>query len=153
MKGLYKDAKVLFSDHLSRSFLISQGTGQGRILAPFMYKVYINSLLNELPEHNSAICIDSMKLSAPSFADNISLRVSYPTFPQLFMNTAYEYSLKWRYELNNVKSDTVNYGGSKPSHFANMQERSWTLGVETADKLYEYKNLGVYKDYCGSCKY
>ena len=31
-----------------------------------------------------------------------------------------------------------------------MQERSWTLGVENVDELYEYKNLGVYKNYCGS---
>ena len=30
-----------------------------------------------------------------------------------------------------------------------MQERSRTLGVENADDLYEYKNLGVYKNYCG----
>ena len=31
-----------------------------------------------------------------------------------------------------------------------MQERSWTLGVENADELYEYKNVGVYKNYCGN---
>ena len=33
---------------------------------------------------------------------------------------------------------------SKPSHFANMQERSWALGDETVDELYEYKTLAVY---------
>ena len=66
------------------------------------------------------------------------------------MNIAYEYSLKWRYEFNNIKSGKVTYCESKPSHFANMQERSWTLGVENVDELYEYKNLGVYKNYCGS---
>ena len=31
-----------------------------------------------------------------------------------------------------------------------MQERSWTLGDENVDELYEYNNLGVYKNYCGS---
>ena len=31
-----------------------------------------------------------------------------------------------------------------------MQERSWTLGIETVDELYEDKSLGVYKNYCGS---
>ena len=91
-----------------------------------------------------------MKLSAPSFADDISLLVLYPTFLQHFMNIAYEYSLKWQYEFNNIKSCIVTYGESKPSHFANMQERSWTLGVENVDELYEYKILGVYKNYCGS---
>ena len=152
MKDLYTNvnAKVLFSGRQSRSFPISQSTGQGRILAPFMYKLYINSLLNELSEHNFAICISGMKLSVPSFADDISLLVLYPTFLQHFMNIAYEYSLKWQYEFNNIKSGTVTYVESKPFHFANMQERSWTLGVENVDELYEYKSLGVYKNHCGS---
>ena len=41
IKDLYTDvkARVLFSGTLSRIFDISQGTGQGRILAPFMYKI------------------------------------------------------------------------------------------------------------------
>ena len=120
MKDLYTDVndKVLFSGRLSRSFSISQGTDQGRILAHFMYKVYIKSLLNELSEHNFAICISSLKLSAPSFVDDISLPVLYPTFLQHFMNIAYEYSFKWRYEFNNIKSGIVTYGESHPSHFA-----------------------------------
>ena len=91
-----------------------------------------------------------MKLSAPSFADDISLLVLCPTFYQHLMNIAYECGLKWWYEFNNIKSGIVTYGESKPSHFANMQERSWTLGVENVDELYKYKNLGVYKNYCGS---
>ena len=47
IKDLYTDvkARVLYSGALSGEFEIVQGTGQGRILAPFMYKVYINSLL------------------------------------------------------------------------------------------------------------
>ena len=38
-------AKVLYAGALSKEIDILQGTGQGRILAPFMCKVYINSLL------------------------------------------------------------------------------------------------------------
>ena len=44
-------AKVLYAGSMSREIDISQGTGQGRILAPFMYKVYINSLLKALSNH------------------------------------------------------------------------------------------------------
>ena len=35
---------------------------------------------------------------------------------------------------------------------ANMQERSWTLGAENVDELYEYKNLGVYPGGRGSTR-
>ena len=49
IKDLYTDVKaqVLCSGELSREFHVSQDTGQGRIFAPFMYKVYINSLLQK----------------------------------------------------------------------------------------------------------
>ena len=41
MKDLYTNVKaqVLYAGSLSRKINVSQGTGQGRILAPFMYKV------------------------------------------------------------------------------------------------------------------
>ena len=50
IKFLYTDvqAQVLYYGALSRLFEIGQGTGQGRILAPFMYKVYIKGLLRTL---------------------------------------------------------------------------------------------------------
>ena len=53
IKDLYTDVKaqVLYEGALSRKFSVSQGTGQGRSFAPFMYKVYINSLLRELSDH------------------------------------------------------------------------------------------------------
>ena len=48
IKDLYTEVRgqVLYSSTFSRKFDILQGTGQGRILAPFIYKVYINNLLN-----------------------------------------------------------------------------------------------------------
>ena len=44
IKNLYTGVKaeVLYLGSLSRKFSVSQGTGQGRILVSFMYKVYIN---------------------------------------------------------------------------------------------------------------
>ena len=54
--------QVLHSNTFSRKFDISQGTGQGRISAPFMYKVYINSLLNELTNHCYAVSLNRLSL-------------------------------------------------------------------------------------------
>ena len=56
-----------------------------------------------------------MELSATSFAYDISFLALYPTFLQYFMNFAYEHSLKWRYEFNNIKSGMVTYGEAKHS--------------------------------------
>ena len=88
------DAKIFFWEFVML-ILNYPGYWAGENSCTVMYKVYIKNSLNELSKHNFAICINSMKLSAPSFADNISLLESYPTFLQHLMNIAYENSLKW----------------------------------------------------------
>ena len=57
MKDLYTDvkAKVLYAGSLFRKINVSQGTGQGRILAPFMHKVSVNGLLCVVTNHCCAI--------------------------------------------------------------------------------------------------
>ena len=82
-------ARVLYSGSLSRKFDILQGTGQGRIPASFMYKVYINVLLKELTQHSCALSLYSISLTCPSFADDISLLSIYPTFLSFLMNLCY----------------------------------------------------------------
>ena len=57
--------KVLYAGSLSREIDISQGIGQGRILVPFIYKVYINSLLKALSDHCYASSINSVSLPSP----------------------------------------------------------------------------------------
>ena len=39
---------------------------------------------------------------------------------------------------------------SMPQHFESMKNRVWLLGDAIIDELYEYKNLGVLKNYVGS---
>ena len=66
------------------------------------------------------------------------------------MNMCYEYSIKWRYEFNHLKSGIVTFGKTKQVHLEAMKVRNWTLGSELVSELYEYKNLGVVKNYIGS---
>ena len=82
IKDLYTEVRgqVLYSSTLSRKFDISQGTGQARILAPLMHKVYINSLLKKLTNHCYAISINHLSLPSPPFADDIAPLALYPTF-------------------------------------------------------------------------
>ena len=152
LKDLYTDikARVLFAGSLSREFNISQGTGQGRLLAPFMYKVYINGLLKTLSEHCFAISINSLSLPSPSFADDVTLLALFPSFLQTLMNLCHSYSLRWRYQFNHIKSGVVTFGECKSIHSKLMKERKWLLGHTTVYELCEYKNLGVLKNYANS---
>ena len=137
---------MLYSGSLPREFEISQGTGQGRILAPFMYEVYVNGLLNSLTRHSCAISLNNVRLSSPSFADDISLLALHPTFLSTFMKICYHYSIKWQYEFSHIKTDVVTFGETKCVHCEVMKERSWILGNESVDEIYKYKNLGIAKN-------
>ena len=84
-------AKVLYAGAASREIDNLQGTGQGRILAPFKYKVYINSLQKVLTDHCYAISVNRLSLPSPSSADDISLLALYPSFLETFMNICHTY--------------------------------------------------------------
>ena len=66
------------------------------------------------------------------------------------MNECHNYSKRWRYEFNHSKSGVATFGETKPIHCKSMEEREWALGDDTVEELYQYKNLGVLKNYCGS---
>ena len=44
----------------------------------------------------------------------------------------------------------VTFGETKAVHYQSMKTREWILGGNTVDELYEYKNLGVLKNYISS---
>ena len=121
---------------------ILQGREQGRSLAPFMYKVYINSLLKALSDHCYAISINSVSLPSPSFVDDISLLALYPSFLKTFMNICHKYGIKWRYEFNHTKSGVVTFGENEPLHSKSMKEREWMLGDAIVNQLMNTKILG-----------
>ena len=44
----------------------------------------------------------------------------------------------------------LTFGESKALHFQSMNERVRKLGNDIVDEVYEYKNLGVLRNYVGS---
>ena len=113
-----------------------------------MYKVYVNGLLCVLTNHCYAIFINELRIPSPSFADNITLLALHPSF--LDVSICYKCGIKWRYEFNDSKSGIVTFVESKPQNFESMKNRVWLLRDTIVDELYEYKNLGVLKNYVGS---
>ena len=148
MKELYTNihACVTYNGFLSRDFVISQG----RILAPFMYKVYINKLLKDLWAPGIGILLLDYNLSAPTFADYMTLSALYPSCKNALISIAYQYSCDWRYEFNHYKTTVVTFGESLACHSKAVKQRNWHVGPTHIDNRDEYTNLGVYKNYCGS---
>ena len=115
IKDLHTDVKaqVIYPGSVSRQFKLSQGTSQGRIPIPSMYKVCINALLNTLTNHAHAISINGVHVPSPSFADDISLLTTQQSFLAVLMHICYCCRIKWRYEVNNSKSGVVTFGQRK----------------------------------------
>ena len=115
-----------------------------------MYKVYLNGLLNSLTRHSCALSLNNIRFSSLSFADDISLLALHLTFFSTFMKMCCYYSIKWRYEFSHIKTGVVTFGETKCVHCEAMKERSWILGNESVNEIYEYKNLGVVRNCIGS---
>ena len=154
--GLYHDyasnihACATYNGFLSRDFVISQASGQERILAPFMYKVYINMLLKDLCTPGIGIPLLNYNLSAPTFADDMTPSALYPSCLSALISIAYQYSCEWRYEFNYDKTAVVTFGESLACHSKAVKQRNWHVGPTHTDERDKYTNLGVYKNYCGS---
>ena len=66
------------------------------------------------------------------------------------MNICHKYGITWRHGFDHTKSEVVTFGETKPIHSQLMKEPEWMLGDAVVDELYEYKNLGVLKNYVSS---
>ena len=104
----YKDVEsfVYFNGVSTQAFPLYQGSGQGRILAPFMYKVYINRLIETVCNSKCALVIDKLR---------------FPSFLRYLMQKVTQYSKIWRYDYNQSKSGVVVFGESRVQHYRHQE--------------------------------
>ena len=151
LKDLYTEVQGFVTYGGSTSGLFSIGSGQGRIVAPFLYKVFINRLLIIISNDPFSLSIENIPVGCPTFADDLTLLALFPSFLQHLMSIVFDFSIKWRYEFNHNKSGVVVLGESKIQHAKNMLSRNFNLGLDVVKERKEYKNLGVTKNYAHSC--
>ncbi|VDI79669.1 Hypothetical predicted protein [Mytilus galloprovincialis] len=125
---------VYVNEHVSVPFKVQQGVRQGGVLSTFLYLVYINDLLNELELVGTAN-ISNIHTSNPSFADDVVCIGTSPQRLQILLNCAYDYSLRWRFEFNPLKSVILCY--------KNELEHVFNLGDNDVNILTETRHLGI----------
>ena len=135
---------------LSSKFPISQDSGQGRILSPFMYKIYINNLIRKICDLKLGVCLTNRFCSAPTFAEDMTLLCLHASALSTLIRCAYDYCCKWRYEYYNEKSGIVAFGETPAMDGRMISTRKFVVGSLPIEELKEYTNLGIYKNYCGS---
>ena len=103
------------------------------MLAPFLYKVFINHLLREVCQLKLGASLFNYDLSYPSFADDMTLVSCYPSCLNVLMQLAYRYSCNWRYQFSYTKTSVVAFGESPAEHSKNKQARNVSLGSDHID--------------------
>ena len=132
LKYLHTDVQgfVTYGSSKSAYFSIDQGSGQGRIVAPFLYKVFFSRLLLIISNDPFSLSIKNIPVGCPTFADDLTLLALFPSFLQHLMSIVCDFSIKWRYEFNHTKSGVVVFGESTIQHAKSMMSRKFNLGLD-----------------------
>ena len=119
LKSLYSDIQcyVYFNGITTDLFPVTQGSGQGRVLAVFMFKVYISELIKEISECKFSLTINDLQLGYPTFADDMTLFGTFPSLLKNLMEKAFLHSKLWRYEYNEAKSGIVTFDETGHQYF------------------------------------
>jgi hypothetical protein len=118
-------------------FDINTGVRQGCVLSPVLFAIFINGLAKEIRNMNKGVKIANTDVSLLLYADDIVLMSESREALQDMMNTLSEYSKKWRFELNQKKSEVVIFGTPR------AKKKAWWLAGKEVKQVLQYKYLGI----------
>lgn len=124
-QSMYQNStsKVKWKNSLSTSFTIAQGVKQGGVTSAPGYKVYTNSLLDQLQQMKIGFSIGTTWIPAPTCADDIAIVSSDMVESQVLLNQVESYSKSHRYTINPTKSATIVHNTTiKPNHIIAGEE-------------------------------
>jgi hypothetical protein len=141
LRSIYSTVQscVRVDDKLTDWFSLETGVRQGCILSPLLYAMFINGLVKELNKLGTGVAISVRdKLSSLLYADDIVLITENRYELQMMLDKVTEYAKKWRFELNNKKSEVVVFGSPRAP-----RNIPWKLGGKEIKQVTHYKYLGI----------
>ncbi|VDI75415.1 Hypothetical predicted protein [Mytilus galloprovincialis] len=99
---------VNWDSELADPFSILQGVRQGGILSTDLYKVYVNSLLNQIEKSGIGAHIGTIACAAPTCADDVSRLANTPEELQILLDTVENYSKQENYKLQPTKCAVIS---------------------------------------------
>ena len=99
--------RILWEGDLSRPVKTRQGVGQGRILSPTLYKLYMEGVLRALRESGAGVYVGAEFLGSPTVADDVLLADQRPPGLQTLLHVAKNEADDRRYTIHPVKSESA----------------------------------------------
>ena len=118
-------SKVKWKGNTSNSFQIHQWGRQEGILSPFLYKIYVNNLLEDLKTHNLGFKIRTTYVGCSTCADDISFMRSCQQELQCMLSEANHHAKQSRVTIHPTKTKAVILNKTKNM---SRNDLSWSLG-------------------------
>ena len=126
-----REMRTVIRDQPSEWSKVTSGVPQGSVLAPAMFAVYINDMVENVSSYVSLFADDAKLLR--KVRDSEDCREL-----QKDIDRVREWSNKWQMQFNNRKCKKIEFGkSSKRCSF------NYKLGQDTIKKVTEEKDLGV----------
>ena len=149
IKQLYSDveSRVKTGNGLTEWFKLHCGLRQGCPLSPTLYNVFIDGLVRELKGLGLGVRVDGGDLlCCLLYADDIVLIANSQSDLEQLYEAVEDYCVKWRFELNYLKTKTVEFGGD--GDIAALQDDESEDDFIAASDFYRY--LGLMFHFSGS---
>ena len=135
--GIYNKVEscVRVNSEKTEWFGVEVGVRQGCVLSPVLFSVFINGLVDVVKELGLGVEFGVDMISMLLYADDIVL-FAKNRLEMLFISaTVYEYSKRWRFEVNVKKTKIVVFGG--------QDQEDFELGSQKVGVVDKYKYLGM----------
>ena len=131
----------------SNFFNVTRGTRQGSVLSPYLLNVFINQLLVTLQNVDTGIVIGDSIYNSFAYADDVSLFCTSIPGLQHLINICVQYSVRWRFNLNQEKSKCMIVGKSpfiyEPHWYMDSNELCIVDKLEILGNIFNSKGSGV----------
>ena len=128
---------VKWNGMTTNPFNVNQGVRQGGVLSTDLYKLYINTVLDQIEDSGLGMHIGTISCAAPTCADDVALLASTEQDLQVLINTVENYSKHENYKLQPAKSVVMSTGHQKGPNF------NFTLNEETMSQPETAVHLGI----------
>jgi len=129
---------VRVNEQYSEWFEVGVGLRQGCVLSPLLFLIFINDLIAELKEKKVGVQVCGVFLNGLFFADDIALMAESPEHLQSLLDTAVEFSKRWKLAFNIQKCKIVIFNRRDDTKLCN-----WTMDGAKVEVVAQYKYLGV----------
>ena len=103
-------ARVLWGQHMSKYFILSNGVKQGGVLSPRLFTMYIDSLLIELKKSGYGCHINGTFMGALSYADDITLLCPSLKGLNKMLSICSSFAVKYDITFNSKKTECIKFG-------------------------------------------